>query len=299
MKALLLPFACGLLTLAGCGETTETPVKETGTTVDSTSSVELNDSTEAVVDAGTDVSPAETSSASTAIAEMAAANLSPEDQLAKLTAAYQQKNDAFLASYRAARTQEERTAALKLRPQAAEFADEFFALAESHSESEAAVDALVWVSQNDRGEQSAKATSKLLASHASNPKILPIVFMMMYTSSESAEPQLRGLLQSSERTTRGVAAYALGSMLMRKDDASIEAKELLQSVVDDYADVSFDMRGQDFKIAPQAEGALFALNNLQIGMVAPDIEGADLQGVDFKLSDYRGKVVLLDFWGHW
>ena len=25
----------------------------------------------------------------------------------------------------------------------------------------------------------------------------------------------------------------------------------------------------------------------------------DLAGVEFKLSDYRGKVVFLDFWGHW
>jgi hypothetical protein len=32
---------------------------------------------------------------------------------------------------------------------------------------------------------------------------------------------------------------------------------------------------------------------------APEIEGEDQDGVAFKLSDYRGKVVLLDFWGNW
>jgi hypothetical protein len=32
---------------------------------------------------------------------------------------------------------------------------------------------------------------------------------------------------------------------------------------------------------------------------APDIAAEDLDGVAFKLSDYRGKIVLLDFWGHW
>ena len=38
---------------------------------------------------------------------------------------------------------------------------------------------------------------------------------------------------------------------------------------------------------------------LQVGQLAPEIEGADLDGTDFKLSDYRGKVVMLDFWGDW
>ena len=38
---------------------------------------------------------------------------------------------------------------------------------------------------------------------------------------------------------------------------------------------------------------------LQIGKVAPDIVGEDIDGVKFKLSDYRGKVVVLDFWGDW
>ena len=36
-----------------------------------------------------------------------------------------------------------------------------------------------------------------------------------------------------------------------------------------------------------------------VGQPAPEIIGEDLDGVPFRLSDYRGKVVLLDFWGHW
>jgi len=37
----------------------------------------------------------------------------------------------------------------------------------------------------------------------------------------------------------------------------------------------------------------------RIGQPAPEIVGADIDGVPFRLSDYRGKVVVLDFWGHW
>ena len=34
-------------------------------------------------------------------------------------------------------------------------------------------------------------------------------------------------------------------------------------------------------------------------MEIPDIRGEDMDGVPFALSDYRGKVVVLDFWGFW
>ena len=34
----------------------------------------------------------------------------------------------------------------------------------------------------------------------------------------------------------------------------------------------------------------------QVGEAAPEIAGVDLDQRAFKLSDYRGKVVMLDFW---
>jgi cytochrome oxidase Cu insertion factor (SCO1/SenC/PrrC family) len=37
----------------------------------------------------------------------------------------------------------------------------------------------------------------------------------------------------------------------------------------------------------------------QVGKPAPEIVGFDTDGVNFKLSDYKGKVILLDFWGNW
>ncbi len=36
-----------------------------------------------------------------------------------------------------------------------------------------------------------------------------------------------------------------------------------------------------------------------LGEVVPDIDGLDTDGERFKLSDYRGKVVMIDFWGDW
>ena len=56
---------------------------------------------------------------------------------------------------------------------------------------------------------------------------------------------------------------------------------------------------KDSELYPAAERELFLLENLSPGDEAPDIVSKDLDGEEFKLSDYRGKVVLLVFWGDW
>ena len=52
-------------------------------------------------------------------------------------------------------------------------------------------------------------------------------------------------------------------------------------------------------LGERAERDLFEIRNLAIGKVAPEIEGEDIDGKPLKLSDFKGKVVVLDFWGHW
>ena len=47
------------------------------------------------------------------------------------------------------------------------------------------------------------------------------------------------------------------------------------------------------------KGDIFELEHLQIGHVAPEIIGKKIDGNLMQLSAFRGKVVLLDFWGDW
>lgn len=58
-----------------------------------------------------------------------------------------------------------------------------------------------------------------------------------------------------------------------------------------------DRAGRSY--ADSLKGKIFEIENLYIGATVPEIAGTDIDGVSFKLSDYRGKVVMLDFWGHW
>jgi hypothetical protein len=49
----------------------------------------------------------------------------------------------------------------------------------------------------------------------------------------------------------------------------------------------------------RAAAAIFEAESLVPGKVAPDFEATDVDGKTFRLSDYRGKVVVLEFWGFW
>ena len=49
-------------------------------------------------------------------------------------------------------------------------------------------------------------------------------------------------------------------------------------------------------VAEKAKVELFEIRHLSVGKIAPEIEGQDQNGRPLKLSDYRGKVVLLYFW---
>ena len=100
--------------------------------------------------------------------------------------------------------------------------------------------------------------------------------------------------QSALPGVRALALFTLASSIVDDPHAWYaereEARKLLATLKQDYAATSY---------ARQADGFLFQLDNLQIGMTAPEIEAVDAQGVAVKLSDYRGKVVVVDFWGFW
>jgi thiol-disulfide isomerase/thioredoxin len=82
------------------------------------------------------------------------------------------------------------------------------------------------------------------------------------------------------------------------DAVARSAEKWYCKVRDQYADVP-TYEGSKKTLGESAESGLFALHNLTLGEVAPDIEGEDLDGKQFRLTDYRGKVVVLIFSGHW
>jgi hypothetical protein len=87
------------------------------------------------------------------------------------------------------------------------------------------------------------------------------------------------------------AAVALARLYEGSD--SEKAEKYYRLILDQYAGIASSTQVQ------QAKGALERIKTFGIGKTAPEIEGEDLFGKHFKLSDYRGKVVVIDFWGDW
>ena len=96
--------------------------------------------------------------------------------------------------------------------------------------------------------------------------------------------------------TQGADEASLRSILARDPVAlAKQSREIFGRVEKEYADVSDFLR----IVNPGAQAKLFESTTLGIGKPAPEIIGEDTEGNTFKLSDYRGKVVILLFWGDW
>lgn len=117
---------------------------------------------------------------------------------------------------------------------------------------------------------------------------------------ELCENGLRTLAtESAEPAVQAPALYHLAAYLVELPEATdahrADATELLKKLKAEHPELK-DQRGRTYAVL--AEGLLQAMN-IRVGVPAPEIVASDLDGVEFKLSDYEGKVVLLDFWGHW
>jgi hypothetical protein len=124
---------------------------------------------------------------------------------------------------------------------------------------------------------------------------------------KEGEPLLRALIdKDTPKEVQGVATLTLGQMLKgRADELAArdpkeaeklqkECEKLLERAVEKFADVKLPFRRET--VGAKAKTELYEIRFLAVGKTAPEVEGEDQDGKKFKLSDYRGKVILLDFW---
>ena len=181
-----------------------------------------------------------------------------------------------------------------------------------------------------------RALALLLRDHVRSDKLGPVCQRVLFGFHRSHETFLRTVLESNpHREVQGLACLSLAQFLhnrlqrlevlqdqdraavaryhkvfgkdyveelQRQDRAAVvrEIETLFARAAEKFAGVKIPVTyyGSGGTVGEKAEDELFQIRHLAVGREAPDIEGTDQEGKRFKLSDYRGKVVLLDFWNH-
>jgi hypothetical protein len=251
------------------------------------------------------------------------------DRVAALRKEYDDAQEAYYKAMRAAKTQEERE---KISgPDAAKFASRFWDLVKEDPKDASALDGLTWlVEEAPTPKDRDDALAAIEKDHLKSPALAPLCNRLGGNVQIGTKLLERILAENPDRNVRGTALYQIANHRLEsartaksiaempeKDQAGIkgwlgderfaelskldaakaesEAAALLDRVVKEYADVP----ARSGTLGETAKIDLHEMRDLVVGKPVPDIEGEDLAGVKFKLSDYRGKVVLLDFWGNW
>lgn len=180
---------------------------------------------------------------------------------------------------------------------------DYEALANEHAGTEEALTALLfllrntwWERQDGTMHESAGAlVERIMADHAESPRLVGIVERKYVLSKAQRAELFPRLLEESPHPV--VQAEALLAIALAAPDAETKQSrlseleerfgEVLRRELTPYAEYAAAHREPHGKAA------------LAVGEVAPDIVGRDLDGKPLRLSDHRGKVVVLDFWGDW
>jgi len=203
------------------------------------------------------------------------------------------------------KTDEEREAFIaKLPPRFAPFAEAAVKLAEEDLKDPAAFEALMFAMM---AAQSEKAAELMAASQQEHRQFQTIVMMLggQGENNPAAEKLLKLTHEkAAKKDLRGAAAFSLAQMYYKKSEAAgakepekllKQAEQMAASVEKDFADVNTP----DGSLKDSAGKLLFEIRNLAVGKTAPEVVSEDLEGKEAKLSNYRGKVVVLDIWATW
>ncbi len=142
------------------------------------------------------------------------------------------------------------------------------------------------------------ATDRLFDSaYRDDERVIHSLYMLRLSRLSSAQAVLKRLKDNSKNLkVQSWAQFAWASSLRAAsvDKSSDEAIASLEQLKRDYG--SFDYNG--VSLGAMCEAELFQAQNLSKGCRPPDIVGRDHEGKEFKLSDFRGRIVVLDFWAN-
>jgi len=230
---------------------------------------------------------------------------------------YTEANKQLMASeeYKKARAEKDTAKARELmasvsRPDGKAFGTRALELADKNAGDDG-LRFLVYAAANFNDKDTSKAIAeRVLKNYLKSPKLGDLLEHGMALSRALGAEEGDALLErvkaeSPHALPKAWAMYWQGQSIQQgarlKKDATAEEKAENEAKVA-KADALFAAAGtlaQGTEHADRIGAPQFEKERLQVGMEVPDIVGEDVDGVPFKLSDYRGKVVMIDYWGFW
>ena len=181
-------------------------------------------------------------------------------------------------------------------------------VAKQNPKTDLAFEAVSWIITNTPdGPDVERAIEIMLRDHIEDARMSRFCCVLESSNSPKVERICRAAInRSPHRDVQANAKYTLANYLRNMaQSASAElrdgsqftdqAKILLQELVEDCKDIKRDGVKLDEIVAANLD----EIQTQEIGCLAKDIVGKDIDGQTFKLSEYRGKVVVLTFSSSW
>jgi thiol-disulfide isomerase/thioredoxin len=154
------------------------------------------------------------------------------------------------------------------------------------------------------------AVDLIVENHAANPKVKDLLIPAMRLG-KSGDKLLAAVSEkATDKDTKGLALFIGGYKAARQADeaedektlgeAVAKATDLLQKAAKEAPGLKVGNSNKTIEEMTKKELAgLKGITIVAVGNPAPDVENVTLEGKKVKLSDYKGKVVLLDIWATW
>jgi peroxiredoxin len=145
-------------------------------------------------------------------------------------------------------------------------------------------------------EASAAIREAVVKHHLASKDLVPLCMALVTANHPNSLPLLEKIeKESPDRKTQGVAALGIAMLLKDlSDEPEVMRRRLtlLRKAIIESSEVEID----GVSVATLAADELYVIRFLSKGRVAPDLTGSGSGGESIRLSDYRGKVVVLLFW---
>lgn len=218
------------------------------------------------------------------------------DRLKALEQEMQKDQEEFGKKWNAAKTEEERQKVAGEYPGPDRYLAKYVEIFKGNEADPAIVPAIEFLIGNAEVEVGQPAIDALMKHHLKSKDIGGACLALSQRGGNIATKTLKEVYAANpHKEVKGRALWGLCQMA-KAANSEKDVVAICGMIQKDFADIELY---PGTKLGDLAKGELFEIQNLGIGKAAPEIEGVDAEGVKFKLSDYRGKVVMLDFWGFW